>query len=95
MDRFTAHNTAVLGVSFDAQTSNAKFHRLIGLNFPLLCDTDRAMGLAYGAASRAGTGGAARRIGVIINAEGRVHLYERSVSALGFPKEALKSVQAL
>ena len=95
MEQFAAKNTRILGVSFDTQKSNANFHRLFGLNFPLLCDTDRAMGLAYGAAKRPGTGGAARRIGIIINAQGSIHLYDRSASALGFPKAALKSVQDL
>ena len=92
MDQFSAKKTSVLGVSFDSRESNAKFHRRFGLNFPLICDTDRTMGLAYGAAKRPGTGGAAKRIGVIINAEGRIHLVDRSAGALGFPKAALKSL---
>lgn len=47
------------------------------------------MGLAYGAAKRAGTGGAAKRIGVIITPEGLISHYDKSASALRFADKAL------
>jgi len=50
------------------------------------------MGLAYGAAREAGTGGAAKRVGVVIDPEGKVMHYNPSVSASGFPKTALEMI---
>ena len=47
------------------------------------------MGLAYGAAKRAGTGGAAKRIGIIIDPEGNVSHYDSSAGVLGFAQTAL------
>ncbi len=92
MAKFEAKNARVFGVSFDSQKANALFHTLFRFNFPLLCDPERTMGLAYGAASRPGRGGAAKRIGVIIDPQGRVHHYEKSASALRFPKVALSKI---
>ncbi|MFT7486667.1 MAG: peroxiredoxin Q/BCP [Candidatus Paceibacteria bacterium] len=39
----------VLGVSFDSQSANLKFAESNEFPFQLLCDTERAMGLAFGA----------------------------------------------
>jgi thioredoxin-dependent peroxiredoxin len=41
----------VLGVSFDTVEQNAAFARKLGVAFPLLCDVDRSVALAYGACS--------------------------------------------
>ena len=92
MAKFEAKNARVFGVSFDSQKANARFHKLFRFNFPLLSDPDRTMGLAYGAASRPGQGGAAKRIGVIIDPNGRIHYYEKSASVLRFPKVALSKI---
>lgn len=79
-------------MSFDGQKANKRFHDLFSFNFPLLCDTERTMGLAYGAAKRPGRGGSAKRIGIIINPEGLIHHYDPSASALRFPHAALKRI---
>ncbi len=78
-----------MGISFDTAAHNTAFAAKFGFGYPLLCDTDRTMGLAYGAAKRPGTGGFAKRVGVVIDPEGRVLHYEASVSAGAFPQEAL------
>lgn len=75
-------------MSFDSADENAAFARKFGFNFPLLCDTDRAMGMAYGACD-APSDENARRIGVIIGPDGKVKHYFRKVSAAAFPGEAL------
>ena len=80
----------ILGVSFDGQKANKRFHDRFSFNFPLLCDVDRTMGLAYGAARRPGRGGSAKRVGIIINPEGQIHHYDPSASAFRFPRTALK-----
>ena len=38
-----------MGVSFDTRAENAAFAEKFGFPYALLCDTERAMGLAYGA----------------------------------------------
>ena len=76
-------------MSFDTAEDNAAFHAKFSFTYPLLCDRDRTMGLAYGAASEPGTGGYAKRVGVIIDTEGKVSHYDASVSAGDFPNVAL------
>ena len=63
---FEAKNAAILGVSFDSQDENRSFAQKFDFNFPLLCDQDRQMGLAYGACTEAGAE-YANRIGIIID----------------------------
>jgi thioredoxin-dependent peroxiredoxin len=88
---FEKKNAAILGVSFDTPAENAAFARKYNFNYPLLCDTDRKIGIAYGAADDAKSGNA-RRIGVIIGPDGKVKEYLPKVSAANFPKEALGKV---
>jgi len=46
---FDEYNTVLLGASFDSVDANAAFAHELGLDFPLICDTTRVLGLAYGA----------------------------------------------
>ena len=50
------------------------------------------MGLAYGAATRPGIGGAARRVGVVIDPQGQIAFYANSVNPLTFATRALKQL---
>lgn len=79
-------------MSFDEAGDNAAFHAKFRFNYPLLCDTERAMGLAYGAASEPGTGGYAKRVGVIIGPDGTISHYDASVAAKDFPAAALELI---
>jgi peroxiredoxin Q/BCP len=49
-----------LGCSFDTADANNAFAEKFGYTFPLLCDTDRKIGMAYAAASSPKAGSAAR-----------------------------------
>ena len=89
---FDARGAAILGISFDTAEDNKAFVEKFGFTFPLLCDRDRTMGLAYGAASEPGIGGYAARVGVIIDPEGRVLSYQSSVDAGSFPSQALNLI---
>jgi peroxiredoxin Q/BCP len=82
----------ILGVSFDTGEDNAAFAQKFSFTYPLLCDRQRTMGLAYGAASEPGTGGYANRVGVIIGADGKITHYDPSVSAQDFPQVALDAI---
>lgn len=62
---------AVLGASFDDAAANRAFAEKHGYTFPLLCDTTRELGLAYGACERADDA-YPRRITYVIGADGRI-----------------------
>jgi len=50
MPKYEEKNAQILGASFDNVEDNRKFAEKFKFPFPLLCDTDRKIGLAYGAA---------------------------------------------
>ena len=81
----------ILGISFDTVEDNAAFARKFGFNFPLLCDTERAVGVAYGAADSP-TASTAKRISYLIDADGRVLRAYPKVNAAAHPEEVLKDV---
>ena len=78
----------ILGISFDTPEENAAFAQKYGFTFPLLCDTTRAVGLAYGACDDT-TAPNARRVGVIIGPDGKVKAYYPKVDARAFPQQAI------
>ncbi len=82
---------AILGVSFDDVAANAAFAEKFGFNFPLLCDTTRAVGLAYGACDtpKAET---AKRISYLIGPDGKVKKAYPKVNAAAHPEEILKDL---
>lgn len=61
----------MLGISFDSVEDNEFFARMQGFEFPLLCDVDRSIGLAYKACESA-TDAYPRRITYVIGADGRI-----------------------
>lgn len=71
-----ADGTVILGVSFDTQAENKAFHDKFEFGFPLLCDTTRAMGLAYGACTSADAK-YADRISYIIGPDGTIEHAEK------------------
>jgi len=79
-------------VSFDTPAENEAFAKKFNFNFPLLCDVDRKVGIAYGAADPGSKSGGARRIGVIVGPDGKVKQYFPKVSAQSFPQDALKLI---
>jgi peroxiredoxin Q/BCP len=61
----------VLGASFDTVEENAAFAAKKSFPFRLLCDTTRALGLAYGACETANDG-YARRITYVVGPDGKI-----------------------
>ena len=59
----------MLGVSFDTPAANAAFAAEQGYPFPLLCDTERALGQAYGTCDSQGDA-YARRYTYVFDAGG-------------------------
>jgi peroxiredoxin Q/BCP len=68
---YQENNIVVLGVSFDPMEDNAAFAAKFDLPFVLLCDTERKVGLAYGACDNP-KAAYAERISYLIDEQGRV-----------------------
>jgi peroxiredoxin Q/BCP len=81
----------ILGASFDDEKANAKFAEKFQFDFPLLCDTDRKLGMAYGAADDA-SAGSAKRISYLIGKDGRIRKAYPRVNAAAHPEEVLKDL---
>ena len=73
----------ILGVSFDTPADNKKFAEKNHFSFPLICDTDRKIGTAYGANVDAAKG--AQRVGVIIAPDGKIKEWHERVDARAWP----------
>jgi peroxiredoxin Q/BCP len=81
----------VLGVSFDDVAANAAFAKKFQFDYPLLCDTDRKIGVAYGAADDA-SAGSPKRISYLIGKDGRIRKAYPKVAAAEHPEEVLKDL---
>ena len=79
----------MLGVSFDTREANEKFAKKFDFPFLLLCDTDRSIGIAYGAADSP-KDEFARRIAYVIDENGRIAEAHPKVDAKSYPFEQLK-----
>ena len=75
-------------MSFDSVAENAAFAQKYNFPFPLLCDTDRTIGLAYGACDNA-KAGFAKRISYLIDEQGTIIKAYESVSPRSHPAEVL------
>ncbi len=62
---------AVLGISFDEVEDNAAFSAKLDLPFPLLCDTNRTVGMLYQACDEV-KARYAKRISYLIDEEGKI-----------------------
>lgn len=78
----------ILGISFDTVEENAAFAKKFDFNFPLLCDTSRSVGLAYGACDSADAQ-YAKRISYLIDGEGKIVKAYPNVDAAKHPEEVL------
>lgn len=61
----------MLGISFDTQAENKAFAEKFAYDFPLLCDIERKVGLAYKAAESP-QDRYAKRFTYVIGADGRI-----------------------
>ena len=78
----------IIGASFDTAAENKAFAEKFGFPYPLLCDTDRNLGLAYGAADSP-TAEYAKRIAYVIGPDGKVKKAWPKVDARTFVKMVL------
>jgi len=88
---FKARNAQILGVSFDSVEDNRRFAEKFDFPFPLLCDTGREIGLAYGAADSP-KDEYARRIAYVIDEEGKIAQAHAKVDAASYPAQQLRTL---
>lgn len=69
--QFQKKNTVILGVSLDNETDNKAFADKYTFNYPLLCDTERQISLAYQAV-KSKSDGFANRITYMIDENGMI-----------------------
>ena len=78
----------MVGASFDDVAANRAFREKYAFPFPLLCDTDKQLGIAYGAAADASAGYPAR-ITVVVAPDGTVAKVYPKVDARTHPQQIL------
>lgn len=81
-----------MGISFDTADENRAFAEKFDFNFPLLCDTTRSIGLAYGACDDA-TAQYANRISYWIGVDGTIKKTYPKVDAARHPEEVLGDIE--
>jgi peroxiredoxin Q/BCP len=77
-------------VSFDDAAANKAFAEKFNFNFPLICDTDRKIGTAYGANVDPAKGAA--RVGVVIDANGKIKEWNEKVDARAWPAAVVQTL---
>ncbi len=81
----------MIGVSFDSVEENRRFAEKFDFPFPLLCDTEKKVGVAYGAADSA-KDEYARRIAYVIDEEGKIAQAHAKVDAASYPGWQLRNL---
>jgi peroxiredoxin Q/BCP len=77
-------------VSFDSPAANKAFAEKFSFTFPLICDTDRTIGTAYGANGDPAKG--ASRVGVVIDETGRIKEWHERVDARAWPAQVVQTL---
>ena len=90
-EEFRKKDIEILGCSFDSVEDNAAFAKKFGYTFPLLCDVDREVGLAYGACDSPNAG-YADRITYVIDEDGFIAQAYGHVEARTHPAKILESL---
>lgn len=81
----------IVGVSFDTREDSERFAAKYDFKFPLIPDSDRKIGLAYGACDSP-KDEFARRIAYLISEDGRILEAHPKVDPKAYPKEQLASL---
>jgi peroxiredoxin Q/BCP len=81
----------IFGVSFDTEEENRAFAEKFSFPYRLLCDTDRKIGMAYGACDDP-SGQYAKRITYVIDTEGLIAQAIGQVNAREHPAELLETL---
>ena len=85
---FEQRNTVVLGISPDSPKTQASFKQKQSLPFTLLCDMDKSVAQAYGAAKMVGVA----RMTFLIGTDGNIRKIWPQVKPAGHADEVLESI---
>lgn len=91
--KFEDKNTVVLGVSFDTVDENHAFATKFHFPYLLLCDTDRRIGIEYGACDSP-TAPNARRISYLIGPDRKIRKAYDKVQPAEHPAQVLADLGA-
>ena len=83
----------IIGCSFDPPEDNRRFAQKYAFEFPIVSDTRRQIGMAYGAARNADDG-FARRIAYVIGVDGRIVEAHAEVNAGTYPRQQLERIRS-
>jgi peroxiredoxin Q/BCP len=89
--KFDAKKATVCGVSFDTVEENRAFREKFDFPYALLCDTDKQLGIALGAAADDSAKNA-KRITVVISADGLIRHVFDTVKPAEHPQEVLAAI---
>ena len=90
-DELAGKGVTVLGVSFDDVAANRAFAEKFGFPYLLLCDTDRKIGMAYGACDSP-SAKHAKRITYLIDENGVIRFAQPKVDPPSHSAEILAAV---
>ena len=93
MQLFEERGVQILGLSFDTIEENRAFAEKYDFNFPLLSDTEREAGLAYGACDDR-EAKHAKRISYLVDPGGRVEKAYLEVDPSTHPDAVLADLEA-
>jgi len=88
---FDAKNAVICGVSFDTVADNRAFRKKFDYPFALLCDTDKQLSIACGAAADEHAKHP-KRMTVVIGADGKVSMVFANVQPAQHPQEVLAAL---
>jgi len=91
MELFEQNNIAVVGASFNSVEQNAAFAAKNAYNFPILCDTARTLGMAYGACTEP-KARYAKRVSYLIDESGKIQRCYPSVNPRDHAAQVLADV---
>jgi peroxiredoxin Q/BCP len=95
LDKYTAANAIILGVSVDSADSHKSFCAKEGLNFKLLSDIDAKVSEQYGSVMEYNGARLAQRNTFIIDPQGRIAKVFTKVNPAGHSEEVLAALAAL
>jgi peroxiredoxin Q/BCP len=81
----------ICGVSFDSVEANHAFREKFDFPYALLCDTDKQLGIACGAADDA-SAGYPKRISIVIGPDGKVAQVYGEVKPAEHPQQVLDAL---
>ena len=91
LPQFAEKNVSIVGCSNDDEAKNKSFADCEGFTFPLLCDEDLSIAVAYGA-SVDGSEGKAARIAALIGPDGKIAQYHDPAGKGEFPAQVLAAL---